>query len=46
MNTIHIVQTILECAAIVAVIWGIKNENKLIKWERKFFRRIKERFIR
>lgn len=34
-------QTALECAAVLAVLWGIRNEDKLIRWERKLFRRVK-----
>lgn len=35
------IQTALEVAACVAVLLGAFNEDKLIRWERKLFRRIK-----
>lgn len=36
-----IIVSALELLFVIAVLWGIFNEDKLYKWERKFFRRIK-----
>lgn len=41
MTALHTLQTALEVAAFVAVFWGVYNEERISRWERKFFRRIK-----
>lgn len=41
-----VLQTALELAAVVAVLWGICNERKIALWERRTFRKLKRRFAK
>lgn len=40
--TKYIIQSIIELAAGGFIIWGLFNENKLIKFENKLFKKIRE----
>ncbi len=41
MSTPHLIQSIIEIALTVFFIWGVWNEPKLAKAERKLFKKIK-----
>lgn len=46
MSVIHTLQTIFELAAIVFIVWGFFNEDKLISLEKRIFATIRRRRIK
>ena len=41
MTTAQIIRTVAELAAVILVIWGVVNEEKLIDFENRVFQKIK-----
>lgn len=41
MTTAQIIRTVAELAAVILVIWGVLNEEKLVDFEDRFFQKIK-----
>ena len=41
MTTAQIIRTVAELAAVILVIWGVLNEERLIDFEDRFFQKIK-----
>lgn len=46
MTTLFTLQTIFELFLVVAVIWGIFNEDKLASFEKRFVASIKRRRLK
>ncbi len=46
MSSIMIFQTIMECAAVGFIIWGLFNEEKLASAEKRLLARIRRRKLR
>lgn len=43
MSTAFAIRTIIELTLIIAVIIGVLNEQKIIKWEDKIIKKIKRK---
>lgn len=43
MTTPHLIQSIIEIGLTVFFIWGLYNEEKIAKWEKRLFKKIRER---
>ena len=41
MTTAQIIRTVAELAAVILVIWGVLNEERLIAFEDRVFQKIK-----
>jgi len=46
MNTTFALQSTIEIILAIGFIWGIFNEDKLAKLEKKLFSKLKKRFIK
>ena len=44
MSSAHITQSTIEIIIAAFFIWGLFNEEKLAKWERKLFKNLKSNF--
>ena len=41
MTTAQIIRTVTELAAVILVIWGVLNEDRLIKFEDRIINKVK-----